>query len=124
MKDKSIIKVVLILVLPVFIASSITLVSGYWKHSTKNDSAVVTQNLYSVEFYTNNNPATPSFTYDGLEYDSCVELPMNIDNYGSHLFLGWSTTISGSLLETDYIRYSDYISNAAITVLKLYAQYS
>lgn len=116
--------ILLAFAVPFIVSSAVSIVRGDWKHSVKNDSAVVTQNLYSVEFYTNNNPAEAAFSYDGLEYDSYFELPMDIEPYGSQKFVGWSTSIGGSLLSSNYLKYSDLSTNALIKTLKLYGKYS
>lgn len=112
---KRAIKYSLLFVIPALIMSTVVIVYADWKKSIKNDSAEVTQNLYSVVLSDPSNSSNND-TYSGLEYDSGFELPQ-LSGTG---FSGWK--YNEKTYEPGYYVYSSFTS-AATTSITFVAQY-
>lgn len=112
---KRALKYSLLFVIPALIMSTIVIVHADWKKSIKNDSAEVTQNLYTVVLQDNAH-AVNAATYTGLEYDSTFELPA-VSTSG---FSGWK--YNNVTYEPGYYVYSSFTSASTITITFI-AQY-
>ena len=115
---KNVLKYSVFFIVPALLMGTIVVANASWKDSIKNNSATVSRNVYSIEFYEGN---TKLETYAELEYNSSFERPFL--GTGNYHWWGPTNSFSTGTAYTGYHTLNEFSSDIdSNNVLKLYAK--